>query len=130
MAKINSKAKGKGTELKACKALNSIGITARRSQQFCGRNPDASDIVTPDLPDIYWEIKGVESLSVQATMDRCREDCGDKAPILLWYKNRKPPLAVMELNYFLKLLKYREQYQLAESVGWEAWAQLMAAKDG
>ena len=130
MAKINSRAKGKGTELKACNILKAAGIPARRSQQFCGRNPDASDIITPGFPNIYWEIKGVETLGVQKTMDRCREDCADKDPVLIWYKNRKPPLVVVELDYFLKLVKCREQYELAETVGWEAWAQLMAAKNG
>ena len=130
MAKINSRQKGKRIELAACKKLLNVGIAARRSQQFCGRNPDASDIVTNDFPDLYWEIKGVETLSVQKTMDRCREDCGKKKPVLIWYKNKKVPLAIVEFDFFLELLKYREQYQLAETCGWEAWAQLMAANDG
>lgn len=115
MAKINSRAKGKGTELKACNILKAAGFAARRSQQFCGRNPDASDIVTPDFPDIYWEIKGVETLGVQKTMARCREDCGDKDPVLLWFKNNKPPLAVIGLSLFLELLKL---YRL-DSIFWD-----------
>ncbi|MAT10412.1 MAG: hypothetical protein CMM02_05315 [Rhodopirellula sp.] len=105
MGKINSKAKGKANELKAVNILKENGIEARRSQQFCGRNPDASDILTPEFPSLYWEIKGVESLSVQTTMERAREDCASKDPVLIWFKNRKKPLAIIEFDHLIRLLK-------------------------
>ena len=105
MGKINSKAKGKENELKACRLLKEHGIEARRSQQFCGRTPEASAILTPGYPQLYWEIKAVESLSVQKTMERAREDCAEKNPVLVWFKNRKKPLVVIEFDHFVELLK-------------------------
>ena len=85
----NSRAKGAAGEREAATLLNELfGWNSRRAQQFCGRNPDAADLIVEDTPDLYYEVKRVQRLAVPKTMEKAREDAGRKCPVLLHRQNR------------------------------------------
>lgn len=85
----NSRAKGAAGEREAAALLAELfGWNSRRAQQYCGKNPDSSDLIVEDTPDIYWEVKRVQKLSVPKTMEKAREDAGRKCPALLHRQNR------------------------------------------
>ena len=82
----NSRSKGKRGELEFSKALQSMGVEARRGQQFSGGG-DSPDVVT-SLEGVHFEVKRVESLNLKSAMEQAKNDAGDKIPIVAHRKNR------------------------------------------
>lgn len=86
---INSRAKGAVGERECAEALRQImgweGV--RRAQQFNGNAGDA-DLVIPQLPTIFPEVKRVQNLCVPKAMDKAVEQCKGKCPVLFHRTNR------------------------------------------
>jgi hypothetical protein len=59
----------------------------RRAQQFNGNAGDA-DLVIPQLPTIFPEVKRVQRLNVAEAMDKAAEQCKGKYPVLFHRTNR------------------------------------------
>lgn len=87
--RINSRRKGACGEREAAALLRELfgWQSARRSQQFCGQ-AETADLIVEDTPDIYWEIKRVQRLSVPKTMAKARTDAGRKVAALLHRQDR------------------------------------------
>ena len=84
----NSRAKGSAGEREAKDTINAAFplAHARRSQQFSGTEGSA-DLIVPGTSDLWWEVKRVQALNLQATMTTCREQCGSLTPVILHRKN-------------------------------------------
>lgn len=85
---INSKAKGARIEREAAEALRStLGIEARRSQQYSGAAGDA-DLVSA-IPSVHFEVKARKSVGALRFMDQARDDAAKaKAlPVVLMREN-------------------------------------------
>ena len=95
---INSRQKGKRIELQAAKKLTeTLGCSARRSQQYCGEAGDA-DLIT-DLPKTHIEVKGVERLNIYKAIEQAESDKKyHDIPIVIHKKNGKPFLLTMYLE--------------------------------
>ena len=92
----NSKRKGKVAELEAAKELQRLfGVECRRGQQYHGL--EGEDVV--GLPGVHVEVKRVEQLSLYKAMEQAVADAqGDDIPIVVHRRNKKPWLAVVELD--------------------------------
>ena len=103
---INSRAKGARGERLFCQAVNDLyGITARRSQQYCGHTGDAADIVS-DL-NAHLEIKCVERLNLAQAFDQARTDSSKsgRTPVDAHKKNRGPWMITMALSDLGKFIE-------------------------
>lgn len=95
-----SRDKGKRGERLAAKLLSELGINSHRGQQYNGL--EGEDVVSLDLATVHWEVKHVETLSVQAAM---RQSEGDallgQIPAVLHKKNNKPWLLTIPADRML-----------------------------
>lgn len=103
---INSKQKGKAGELEWAKFCREQGFDVRRSQQYCGKNQDASDCI--GLPNVYQEVKRVEHLNIHNAMAMAVQDAGNKIAIVAHRKNRGSWLVTMQAKDWFKLYKGEE----------------------
>lgn len=96
---VNSRRKGKVGELDAVGWLKRVfGWTmARRSQQHCATE-SAMDIIVPETPGLWYEIKRVQKLNVPATMLASKKSSGGKPVILLHRPNQCPWLVTCFLT--------------------------------
>jgi len=88
---INSRQKGARIEREAAAALaESIGIRARRSQQYSGAAGDADLVST--IPSVHFEVKARKSIGALRFMDQAREDSAkrDTMPVVLLRENGDP----------------------------------------
>jgi hypothetical protein len=97
---VNSRQKGKRGELEACHYLKEqFGISAIRSQQYCGRGGDSADIISAELPTLHFEIKRVQALNMDKAMEQAKADCPDgKVPVVMHRKDRQPWKVTIELT--------------------------------
>lgn len=102
---INSKQKGARAERQLSKALSEyLGVSARRSQQYCGASSDSSDIVSNLV--CHLECKAVERLNLGEAYAQAKEDASHsgKVPIVCHKKNRGEwmmTLALKDLKRFV-----------------------------
>ena len=93
--KINSKKKGGRGEREWAKYCRDHGFeNVRRTQQYCGSNPDASDCV--GLPGVYQEVKYCETLNIRIALEKAKEDAGTNIPIIAHRKKRKEWMVTMD----------------------------------
>ena len=97
----NSKAKGSAGERELANRLKELGLSARRTQQFCGKAGDA-DVDCVELSGFHIECKRVERLNIDMAMDQATRDCGDKTPLVIHRRNRRPWLVTMFLEDWIK----------------------------
>lgn len=97
----NSKAKGSAGERELANRLKELGLQARRTQQFCGKAGDA-DVDCVELSAYHIECKRVERLNIDTAMDQATRDCGDKTPLVMHRRNKKPWLVTMFLEDWIK----------------------------
>ncbi len=93
----NSRAKGARIEREAAKAIEtSLGVSARRSVQFCGRAGDA-DLQTT-LEGVHFEVKGRAKHSVLRFYEQAEDDARKTSsiPVVLLRENGDP-------NFYLLL---------------------------
>ena len=100
--KINSRAKGAMAEREVAGIIRGYGVAARRGQQFSG-SADSPDVVA-DLPGWHLEVKRVENLSLYTAMDQAVRDAGDKEPVVVHRRNRRPWVAIIDFETFLRLV--------------------------
>lgn len=102
---INSRAKGAGGEREFSNFLNSHGFTARRTQQFCGRGPDASDLICEELSNFHFEVKRTEKFHLYKAMAQAINDSkGKKIPVVAHRQNQQEWVAVIPVKELLKLI--------------------------
>ena len=103
MSKINSKRKGKVGELQVANYLNKKGLTARRTQQYCG-SEGTSDVICEEWSDTHIEVKRDEHLNVEKALQQAISDCEEnKIPIVVHRKNREQWKVTMLLDDFIEL---------------------------
>lgn len=99
----NGHKKGDRGELELAHYLESRGHPSYRSQQFCGRGENASDVITKSLP-VHWESKRTEALSLYPAMAQAIRDADEgKIPVVAHRRNHKDWLAILRLEDFIKL---------------------------
>lgn len=97
-----SKRKGKTYELEVAHALKAYGFEARRTNQFCGKTDDASDVV--GLTGIHIECKHYANKAFDyAWMEQAKRDSGDNLPAVFHRTDRHETLVTMPLADWLKL---------------------------
>ncbi len=104
VAKINSKAKGKGGELEAVHKFKEYGFSeARRSQQYSGEGHTA-DIV--GMRAIHVEVKRVERLNIDDAIDQCHRDKKEcELGVVMHRKNNRPWLVTMTYDEWMEMYK-------------------------
>lgn len=109
----NSRRKGKGGELQACKEFNKLfGTNFYRSQQNRGA-AGASDIIDDDHPELHPEVKRRQSMNLHNVMQQAREEAGNGGlAFALHRKDRERWLLTVDLEdapeLTLKLAKILE----------------------
>lgn len=99
---INSKRKGKTSELEVSHILQRWGYDARRSQQYAGSNGDA-DVV--GVPGLHIEVKHVEKLNLYKAIEQSVNDAKDgEIPVVVHRKNRTKWLITLDFETFLGIL--------------------------
>lgn len=100
---VNSRQKGKRSELMLAHRLQEYGFDARRSQQFAGINGDA-DII--GCPMLHIECKNVQRLNLRDAMAQSERDAReDETPVVMHKKDRKPWLVTLNLDDFMRFYK-------------------------
>jgi hypothetical protein len=110
---INSKQKGKRSELSAKDLLRSHGFEARRGQQFNG-GPDSPDIIT----DFPWhiEVKHTERLDIWSALGQAQKECGSRRSCVFFRRNRFEWFAVFKATDILRELTERTTTDKPEEV--------------
>lgn len=102
----NSKQKGSAGERELVNELKAQGFDAHRSQQFCGKGEDASDVICYPLNFLHFECKRVEKLNIDNAMAQAIRDArAGKIPVVAHRKNRGDWLTTLRLSDFLSLVK-------------------------
>jgi len=109
---VNSRQKGKRVERLWRDQLREAGfLKSFRGQQYCGAAGNA-DVVCPELPSFFFEVKGVQNLNVLNAMKQAIADCvgqtndGQKqTPVVAHKKNGEPWLVTMLAADWLELVK-------------------------
>lgn len=101
---INSKQKGKKGELEVANYLKSKGLTARRTQQYCGTE-GTSDVVCDQWPSVHIEVKRNEQLNVEKALQQAINDSKstNKLPIVVHRKNREQWKVTLLLDDFIEI---------------------------
>ena len=85
---INSRDKGARGEREWARFLYLLTeFETRRGQQFAG-GPDSPDVVG-GIPGTHCEVKRVEKMNIDKSMDQAISDCGTKLPYVAHRKNHK-----------------------------------------
>ena len=94
---LRSRNKGKRGEREAAAEIRRLFRTeASRGRQFHGGD-ESPDIVT-GIPDVHFEVKRAESLSVYESLGQAVRDAQDRIPVVLHRKNGKPWVALVRLD--------------------------------
>lgn len=104
-----SKLKGDRGERELAKTLKMVfptgATTARRTNQYCGNTGDASDVMIEDFPQLHWEVKRCESLSLYSAVDQAIHDAAlkGKLPTVCHRRNFKQWLFICNLEDLPKI---------------------------
>jgi hypothetical protein len=94
---IHSRNKGAAGERELANTLKELfGWRARRTAQFSGNAGD-SDVVIEELPELFVEVKRVQSLSIHPVMQKAKEQCKEKLPIICHRRNQSEWLCTVRL---------------------------------
>lgn len=99
--RINSKKKGSRVELELVHWLKERGVvSARRTQQFSGKE-GTSDVVAPDeLPSFHIEVKGTAGAKLEKSKLKkwveqiCRDKVSNSLPVIFHKANNHPWVAI------------------------------------
>ncbi len=92
-----SRNKGKRGEREAAAEIRRIlGTEAARGCQFQG-SQDSPDIIT-GVDGVHFEVKRVEALRLYDSLEQARTDAGDQVPVVLHRPNRRPWVAIVQLD--------------------------------
>lgn len=102
---MNSRAKGCRGEREWRDQLREAGfLNARRGQQYAG-GTDSPDVICPELPDVHFEVKRVESGNPYNWHDQASCDAAGKIPIVAHKRNGKKWLVILEAGHFLDIIR-------------------------
>ena len=103
----NSNRKGKTGELDLVNFLKSLGIEARRGQQYEGGSDSPDVLAGGALENIHIECKRCEAGNPYKWLEQAKSDAGTKTPIVAHRKNGKDWIVIIELEKFIKLISVR-----------------------
>lgn len=101
-----SKNKGKGGEREVAAIFTEAGIPSSRGVQFQG-GVDSPDVKI-SLKGYHLEVKRTETFRMWPALDQAMGDAQENVPVVVHRPNRKPWVAVLLLDDFIKLLKKAE----------------------
>lgn len=106
MGKINSRRKGAVGERAFRDQLRDAGYCkAYRTAQFCGSTV-SMDVTCPELPDIHWEVKNVESGNPYTWLDQAiRDSKRIRYPVVAHKRNNRRWIAILELRDLLDIIR-------------------------
>lgn len=95
---VNSRQKGSAGERELARVLReTLGVEARRGQQYCG-SPDSPDVVT-SLDGLHIECKRVEALSLYKALKQAIRDAGeDEIPCVMHRRSREDWVVIVRLR--------------------------------
>lgn len=99
---MNSKQKGKRGELEFSHFLKSLGIDARRGQQFKGGD-NSPDVVTA-FEDVHFEVKRTEAGNPYNWLDQAITDAGTKTPVVAHRRNKRDWLCIVRAVDLIRML--------------------------
>ncbi len=93
----SSREKGKRGEREFAKALRSLGLDARRTQQYAGT--EGTSDVSSSIPGVHWEVKRYARIGAVRFMDQAERDAkpGD-VPLLAMREDGGRWLVVVPLD--------------------------------
>lgn len=100
----NSRRKGGAGERELSRELQRVlGVSCRRTQQFCGAAGDA-DVV--GVPGLHLECKRVERLNLYDAMEQAVRDANEgSVPTVATRRNRKPWVICVRLDDLPELVR-------------------------
>ena len=102
MSGSRSRNKGKRGELEFCHALESLGIQARRSQQFCGADGTAD--VLSSLEGVHWEVKRYSRISAVRFLEQAEADSlPNDVPVVAMREDRGEWVVMLKLKELQRL---------------------------
>jgi len=79
-----------------------LPVKTRRTQQYCGKTGEASDLV--GIPGVHIESKRCEKLSLYEAMAQAKRDSKDQdVPTVFHRRSHKPWLVIVELDRLVEL---------------------------
>jgi len=100
----NSRAKGKRGELEAALLLTQLGLSARRSAQYCGADGDADLRCNANL---HVEVKLQEQVHPYKWLEQAIRDSAktQRLPLVLCRRTRSPWLVIMRASDWVAISK-------------------------
>lgn len=98
---MNSREKGAVGERELAGELNRIGMIARRTVQYCGKGPDAADVVAEGL-DLHIEVKRCERVKLSDWIAQAARDARDRDWVLFTRQNNRPWLVIQTLDQWAR----------------------------
>lgn len=100
---MNSNDKGKRGERELSSVLREFGFDCRRTQQYCGKTGDASDVI--GLDGIHIECKRTEKLNLYDAINQAKRDNKKESvlPVVFHRKNNCEWLVIMEIKDWMQL---------------------------
>jgi hypothetical protein len=112
---VNSKRKGIRGELEACAALKSLGLQARRAQQYQGLG-SAGDVIIDGAPEVHVEVKSLAFIAVYNYLEQATRDSrGRKVEMALCKANRKPWFVACYVEQLPALIRHLQEAGLVSS---------------
>jgi hypothetical protein len=93
----NSRAKGARGERELADALTLLGVTARRSVQYCGKGDDSGDLIVDGFTH-HLECKRVEAFRISEWLDQATKDCKNRPFAIFARQTRQPWLVIQRLD--------------------------------
>ena len=93
----NSRAKGARGERELADALGMLGVTARRSVQYCGKGTDSGDLIVDGFAP-HLECKRVEAFRISEWLEQAARDCKARPFAIFARQTRQPWLVIQRLD--------------------------------
>ena len=101
----SNKRKGKVFERECSKMIRARDFDCRRGQQFRG-SKDSPDIVSDSLNEFHFECKFKQNLNLWDALEKCLEEAPGKMPTIIWKRDRKIPLVIMDFHDWMDIVQY------------------------
>lgn len=96
-----SRDKGSRFERDLAKILTAGGFPASRN----ARNGLSTDDIAHQIPGLHIEAKHCEKIMIPKWWEQAVKDAEGRRPAIVFKQNHKSPRVVIELDYFLELLR-------------------------
>ena len=98
---MNSREKGAVGERELAGELNRIGMIARRTVQYCGKGPDAADVVAEGL-DLHIEVKRCERVKLADWIAQAQRDAKARDWVVFTRQNNRPWLVIQTIDQWVR----------------------------